>query len=394
MSSSSIVACPTRVDLGEVLGGQLVAGLDVDLAGLVVDQVERAVAAEDLLGRDQQRLQPVGLRLAGEARGDLGAEREGDFAGLGVDDVEARLRAAPLLGLERHDPAALPANPCHAAIEFVEDFLAVVVQRVQQRRDRQLALAVDTDVDDVLGVEFEVEPAAAIRDDPGGEQELAARVRLAAVVVEEHARRAVHLADDDALGAVDDEGAVARHQRHVAHVDVLLLDIEHGPRLGIGVDLEDDQAQRDAHRRGVGHAALAALVGVVLGVLEFIMDEVELGGAGEVADGEHRPQRLLEAAHVIVGRARAEEMLVRFALHLDQVRHLDDLADRPERLADALPRGEAGAGGDRRNCLGRHNRPFRRTLERTPTPKSACSGRGTAPPASLNLPLPPILDCP
>ena len=54
---------------------------------------------------------------------------------------------------------------------------------MKQRRHRQLALAVDTDVDDVLGVELEVEPAAAVRDDPRGEEILAAGVGLAAVMV-------------------------------------------------------------------------------------------------------------------------------------------------------------------------------------------------------------------
>ncbi len=49
---------------------------------------------------------------------------------------------------------------------------------------RQLALAVDADVDDVLGVELEVEPTAAIGDHARSEQELAAGMRLAAVVVE------------------------------------------------------------------------------------------------------------------------------------------------------------------------------------------------------------------
>ena len=63
-------------------------------------------------------------------------------------------------------------------------------------------------------------------------------VGLAAVMVEQHARRTVHLADDDALGAVDDEGAVLRHERHVAHVDVLLLDIDDRLGLGVGIDLE------------------------------------------------------------------------------------------------------------------------------------------------------------
>ena len=152
-------------------------------------------------------------------------------------------------------------------VEGVEDFLARQAERVEQRGDRQLALAVDADVDDVLGVELEVEPAAAIGDDPRGEEILAAGVGLAAVMVEQHARRAVHLADDDALGAVDDEGAVHGHERHVAHVDVLLLDIDDRLGLGLGIDLEGGQAQGDAHRRGIGQAALAALVGVVLGRL-------------------------------------------------------------------------------------------------------------------------------
>ena len=68
---------------------------------------------------------------------------------------------------------------------MVQDLLAVHPQRVEQRGDGQLALAVDANVDDVLGVELEVEPGAAVRDHAGGEQVLARRVRLAAIVVEE-----------------------------------------------------------------------------------------------------------------------------------------------------------------------------------------------------------------
>ncbi len=78
---------------------------------------------------------------------------------------------------------------------------------------------------DILGVEFEVEPGAAIRNHAGGKQELAGGMRLAPVVVEKHARRTVHLGDDHTLGAVDDKGAVVRHERHIAHIDILLLDV-------------------------------------------------------------------------------------------------------------------------------------------------------------------------
>src|SRR5690606_36935162 len=135
------------------------------------------------------------------------------------------------------------------------------------------------------------------------------------------------------------------------------LDIEDGAGLGLGVDLEHDQAQRDLHRRRVGDAALAALDRVVLGILELVVDEVELGGAGEVADREHRAQRLLEARDVAGALVRAQELFVALALHLDQVRHLHHFVDVAEDLADALllaadgHAGGCGLLGHGRTCL-------------------------------------------
>ena len=49
----------------------------------------------------------------------------------------------------------------------------IQAQREQQAGDRQLTLTVDADVDDVLGVEFEIEPRTAVRNDAGCEQEFA-----------------------------------------------------------------------------------------------------------------------------------------------------------------------------------------------------------------------------
>jgi hypothetical protein len=96
---------------------------------------------------------------------------------------------------------------------------------------------------------------------------LARRVRLALVMVEEDARRTVHLRDDDALGAVDDEGAVLGHERHVAHVDVLLLDVLEDGRRYRSSTIEHDQAQRHLQRRRIGHAALTAFVDVDISAL-------------------------------------------------------------------------------------------------------------------------------
>ena len=73
-------------------------------------------------------------------------------------------------------------------------------------------------------VELEVEPGAAVGDHARGEQ-LADEWVLPFVVIKEHARRTVQLRHDDALGTVDDEGAVVRRERQFAHVDFLLLDV-------------------------------------------------------------------------------------------------------------------------------------------------------------------------
>ena len=165
---------------------------------------------------------------------------------------------------------------------------------------------------------------------------------LALVVIEEHAGAAVHLRDDDALGAVDDEGAVRRHERHVAHVDVLLLDVLDGLGLRLRIDVEHDEAQRHLERGGVGHAALAALVEVVFRRFVFVLDELEMRGVGEILDRKHRLENRLQALGrtAALRRVHEKELVVGGLLHFDQVRHLADFLDVPENLANALAAGK------------------------------------------------------
>ena len=170
---------------------------------------------------------------------------------------------------------------------------------------------------------------------------------LALVVIEEHAGRTVHLRDDDALGAVDDEGAVHGHERDIAHVDVLLLDVL--DRLGAGflVDIEHDQAQRHLQRRSIGHAALAALVDVVFRRLELVADEFQHRGAREIRDRKHRAEHRLQALVQPAARRLVDhqELVIGRLLNLDEVRHLGDFLDVSEELANAFATGE---------CLLRH----------------------------------------
>ena len=105
----------------------------------------------------------------------------------------------------------------------------------------------------------------------------------------------MELRDDDAFGAVDNERPVLGHERDVAEVDLLLLDVADGLDPGFGVFVPDDEADRDLERHGVRHAALLALVHVVL----------QLEGDGMAANVAHVAARLVGLA-----AARTEDLAV------------------------------------------------------------------------------------
>ena len=152
---------------------------------------------------------------------------------------------------------------------------------------------------------------------------------LALVVIEEHAGRAVHLGDDHTLGTVHDERAIRGHQGHVAHEDVLFLDVLDRFRAGVFVDIEHDQAQRDLQRRRIGHVALLAFLDIVFRVFKLVLHELKNSGFVEILDRENR----LENPHdpFAVRRlgllARIQEKVIGRFLNLDKVRHFQHFAD-------------------------------------------------------------------
>src|ERR1700731_4337778 len=113
-------------------------------------------------------------------------------------------------------------------------------------------------VENVLLVVLEFDPRTAVRND------LAQEVGAVVGGLEEYARRAVQLAYNDALGSVDDEGAVLRHQRNVTEENFLFFNVADGTVSGLRVLIEDGQPHGDLERRGISHAALFALGHVIL----------------------------------------------------------------------------------------------------------------------------------
>ena len=281
-----------------------------------------------------RRLRELGVLLDDRLAADL------DVARRALTGQEIELDALGVL-------AALVEEDLFRVVEVVEQVLRRVAEGAKKDRRVHLPAAVDAHEHDVLRVELEVEPRAAVRDDAGAVEHLAARVGLALVVVEEDAGAAVELADDDALGPVDDEGAGVRHQRDLAEVDLLLLDVA-DDALATLAGVVDHQLRRHLDRRGVRHAALAALLDVVLRLLEVVADEDELARPVEVLDredaAEHRLQPDLRP--LVLRHVRLQKLVVRRLLDVDEVRDLDDLPDTSEMLADA----EVGLDDARHRC--------------------------------------------
>ena len=188
-----------------------------------------------------------------------------DLTGLSVDQVALQPRALDALEIEGCAPALLAALVVDHLVEEIENFLGIETERAQQRGDRQLATAINADINDVLCIELEIKPRATIGNHPRRKEIFTRGVGFALIMIEEDARRAVHLANDDTLRAVDHKGALVGHERHVAHEDVLFLDITHRARTGFLVNIPDDEAQGHAQWCSIGYAALLAFLYIVLG---------------------------------------------------------------------------------------------------------------------------------
>ena len=200
-------------------------------------------------------------------------------------------------------------------LEVVEELHELLVRPVaegpKERRRVELPAAaalVHEAPHDVVRVEHDLDPVAAVGDDAARDQRLAVRVHLA---LGRDAGGAVQLRDDHALGAVDHERAVGRHHRHVAEEDLLLA---HLARVV--------QAELRVERTGVRLAVDERLEIRLLRLLEPVAHEVE--GVARVSrdDGEHLLEYRLEAAVLALLRRNVllQEVVVRFGLDLNEVR--------------------------------------------------------------------------
>ena len=284
-----------REELAEAL--DLVAQLLVELVAADPAEVVAPVLEEGVVEVGAGRLDRRRLTRAGP-----------------LVDLDERLLAgggelAVLLPLALEE-VEVPDEGLHEARAAV----LAVAEGPHEHEDRQAALAGDAGAGgDVLAgllLDVELDPLAAVGVD-GALHELVLREVPEAVALtglEDDAGRPHELRHDDALGAVDHEGALVGHHREVPHEDRLLLDLAGG---------RVDEAGPHEDRSGEGHVLLLALLDRELRrrpqVLVVRVElQLELEGLGEVPDRRDVPEGLLEAL--------LQEPLEAVPLDRDQVR--------------------------------------------------------------------------
>ncbi len=333
--------------LPEVRGQRLV-GFQQHFAGLAVDDVGDAVCALEV-GKRGAHLGNLGFDEFLEERfGDALVRADNHFIRFGIADFVGQLAVHDSGRNIPVEVLVAQRNPLDLVKGAQNVFVGLHSQRAQEDRAEELALAVDAHVKNVLRVVFEFHPRSAVGND------FAEEVGAVVGAFEKHARRAVQLGNDDALGAVDDERSVLGHQRNIAVENLLLLDVADGFGTGVGILVVNGQADGDLQRRGVGHAALLALVHVVLQLhghrvaalvaegrrvlierAALVADDV----AGLIRIGDHG------GAAVPAGGAQVVQTLEVAALafpvadrivHEFQLRHLAEILDRKHRREHRL----------------------------------------------------------
>ena len=304
-----------------VLGRILLEALDDDAV------VDRGVHDADLGDAEVGDLADdrLGQRLEGAGHHDATVDIEG------VLDEDEILDLLDLLGLlhgdvldrvEQLQDVAIAAQPVGRGLRIgVEAGLGEGEQRPEEGGRQELAaalLAVEVDVEQVAGVELGLVPGTAVGDDAEAVQRLAVGMLGG---LEGQTRRTVQLADDDALGAIDHEGALGGHERDLAHEHLLLL--------GALLLLEEEG---DVQRRAEGESFAEALEPVDLRLLDVVGVEVQDGLAVVALNREHLGEDRLQPQIPAFGRGQVglKEFAIRVELDLDQVGGGDDFLDLAE----------------------------------------------------------------
>ena len=253
-------------------------------------------------------------------------------------DIKRCRFAAQALGNQAHLDFFLRKIEIIVLEKQLEHFHTGHSQRAQDNCDGQFATTVDSCKHRILRIKFEVEPRTTIRNDSRREQQLAGTVRLAFVMVEEHAWRAVQLGYDDTFGTIDYKSTVIGHQRHFTEVNFLFANVLDGFRSAAGFLVVYDQANQYPNGRCKGQATHLTFFDIKNRLAKTIAYVLK-GCVTRVADNRENRQkcRMKTFVFTVFNRLRClQKLIVRVDLYRQQVRYVQNCRTFAKTLANSL----------------------------------------------------------
>ncbi|RMW02436.1 hypothetical protein ALP03_200185 [Pseudomonas amygdali pv. tabaci] len=322
-------------DLGQDFSVQLGVALGNDLTGCRMHNDLGSSTTQDVVQRYFQLFDPGFFQLVDVTSGNTATLLDNDLA-LVVQNIQNGNFTTQALRHQFQAQIFAAHMEYVGGVESIEHLLGGITQSAQKYGCRQLATTVDTDEYAVFRIELEVQPRTAVRNDTSGVKQLTGAVRLATVVVEEYARRAVKLRHDNALGAIDYKGTVFSHQGDFTHVDFLLFDVL--DRFVRRFFVENDQTDLDPQRYCVSHTAQHAFLDIKCRFAQAITYILQRSIAGVADDRENGFEGCMQTdvAELIFGRSRLQEFAIRIQLDGQEIRHIHYVRQLAKVLADTF----------------------------------------------------------
>ena len=178
--------------------------------------------------------------------------------------------------------------------------------------------AVEVNEQQVVGIKLSFIPGPSVRDDPERMHGFAVGVLRS---LKSQTWRAMQLADDHSLSAIDDKTALGGNQRQFAHENLLLL----GPLL-------IPQTKNHMERSSEGDPFPEALQPIELGLADLVVTEFENTFAIITLDRKNFIENSLKPKifTFLWVDLRLQEFRIGVVLHFDQVRRCDHLFDFSE----------------------------------------------------------------
>ena len=140
------------------LVGNFIASFSEDFTGLNADKILANILADQIFVGREQKLRALFCDHTGRTLGQFLARFENNLSGVGVDQIGRRLHALHALCAVRHAPSVLRAGVDDIVVEGRQNGFAIKPQSVKQGSDRQFTATIDTCVNHILRIKFNIEP--------------------------------------------------------------------------------------------------------------------------------------------------------------------------------------------------------------------------------------------